>query len=252
MYSSKKRMAGDDEFQANLRSAQMQNEAQENSKTAVGGETRAAVEPQKPGDMMTGEQDLAPGKDTPQKDPQDFLKGSMKKYSRGSDLQEKGEGESDRSFEDGLDPELAKQAQQGGDFGPKDLARYRELYDKKYGSGGSSGGSGGGGTQMYDEVKTENKDKYGDYGSVGYKGQTFAGKAIEAAAKSNPVNFKALDQRIHDRPLYTQAKADIKHSETFGDTWSWDSAPKWNMDRFKSEPMKNRYEDVMDKDDDDD
>ena len=85
-----------------------------------------------------------------------------------------------------------------------------------------------------------------------YQELTIFGKAIADAKGTNPVDFKALDQRIHDRPLYTQAKADIKHSETFGDTWSWDSAPKWNTERFQSEPMENRYADVMDKDDDDD
>ena len=79
-----------------------------------------------------------------------------------------------------------------------------------------------------------------------------ADRAVAKAAAANPVNFKALDQRIHDRPLYMQAQADIKHSQIFGDTWSWDSAPTWNTERFTPGPMQNRYQDVMDKDDDDD
>ena len=247
-------MAGGDEFQANLQSAQMRNEAQENKKTAEGGAKMVMATPASKGNDLSG--------DEPNKDPQDFLKGAMDKYSRGSDLQDKGEGEADRSFADDLDPELAKQAQQGGDFGPKDLARYRELYDKKYGggSGGDNGSGSGGGVaapvveeSIKEDVSRErNWMKYGSYGNIDYKGPTFAGKAIAAAKGTNPVDFKALDQRIHDRPLYTQAKADIKHSETFGDTWSWDSAPKWNTERFQSEPMENRYQDVMDKDDDDD
>ena len=256
-------MAGGDEFQANLRLAQDQNEDKENASTA-GGSYNGSSTPGGTSDATYNSQpntSEARGIEQPKKDPQNFLQGAMEKYSRGNDLQEKGEGEADRKFEEGLDPELAKQAQQGGDFGPKDLARYRELYDKKYGGGGSGGGSEGGTTTpaveesvKEDTSRERNWMKYGSYGNIDYKGPTFAGKAIAAAKGTNPVDFKALDQRIHDRPLYTQAKADIKHSETFGDTWSWDSAPKWNTERFQSEPMENRYADVMkdskDKDDD--
>ena len=78
-----------------------------------------------------------------------------------------------------------------------------------------------------------------------YEGETFGYKAIKAAKSTNPVDYKALDQRIADRPLYTQAKADIKHSEIFGDTWAWDSGPEWNSERFGAKEQKNRYEDVM-------
>ena len=101
MYSSNKRMAGDDEFQANLQNAQMQNEAQENKKTAENRAKMVMATPASKGNDSSG--------DEPNKDPQDFLKGAMDKYSRGSDLQDKGEGEVDRSFADDLDPELAKQ-----------------------------------------------------------------------------------------------------------------------------------------------
>lgn len=247
MHSNKKRMAGDDEFQANLQNAQMENEAVENSKTS-GGEFNADAQPSQG--------------DTPQKDPQEFLKertDEISRSQRNAQIRDEIAADPERTkerisgvdrskfdFSGYSDGDIAK-AMQGDEFGEKDYAR---LTGKS--SGGSEGGSGG---SNYDIELTDGPGTGGSGGSgVGpgmRQGTTFAQQAIDAAAKSNPVNFKALDQRIHDRPLYMQAKADIKHSETFGDTWSWDSAPKWNTERYKSEPMENRYQDVMDKDDDD-
>ena len=234
-------MAGGDEFQANLRFAQDQNEDKENASTA-GGSYNGQSAPD--ANSNTSEARGETGAEPPKKDPQKFLEDKKNEYTRGQDLSDKGEDEADRGIPDGLDPELAKQAMQGGDFGPKDLARYREMYDSKYGGGSSdksTGGSTGGSTG---ESDSSNGGNVG-VGPGGPKKTTFAQQAIDAAAKSNPVDFKALDQRIHDRPLYSQAQADIKHSETFGDTWSWDSAPKWNTDRFEAGEQENRYEDVM-------
>ena len=230
MYSTEeqKRMAGSDEFQANLQNAQMQTEDTQNSGLAKEAQS-GATQPAKSQGAS--------------KDPQEFLEKKKSEYTRGNDINEKGESEDDRGIPEGLDPELAKQAMQGGDFGPKDLARYREMYDSKYSGGsgesGESGGSGGNGG-------SESGNSSGGAPLRYMKdNRTFADKAVDAAAQRNPVDFKALDQRIHDRPLYTQAQADIKHSETFGDTWSWDSAPKWNTERFKAGEQENRYEDVM-------
>jgi hypothetical protein len=235
------RFAGNYDFQENLRRAQMETEAKENESTA---ENVVQNPNPQPYDSESNEEKA-----------QQFLQEKKSQYTRGSDLQEKGEDEADRSFADDLDPELAKQAQQGGDFGPKDLARYRELYDAKFNGDGGSSSSGessgsGQGNEFLNDVKKGNDKMNGDYGSVNNNGPTYAQQAVNAAAKSNPVDFKALDQRTHDRPLYMQAQADIKHSEIFGDTWSWQSPPKWDGSRFKSEPMENRYADVMDKDDD--
>ena len=64
-------------------------------------------------------------------------------------------------------------------------------------------------------------------------GVSHAQRAIDAAQKNEAVNFKDLDQRIADRPLYMESKATISHSELFGDTWSWKNPPKWNSERFK-------------------
>ena len=250
MHSNKKRMAGDDKFQSDLKNAQAQNNP-EDDKAYAGGT---------PGFYDEGFEDKTPEvKDQPRKDPQAFLNERTSDIARrnretreeiANDPERTKERISgiDRSkfdFSGYSDADIAR-AMQGDEFGEKDYARLTG----KSASGGSSGSSEGG-SGIHNAVKNENEMKYGGYGSIGYNGPTFAQKAIDAAAKSNPVDFKALDQRIHDRPLYTQAMADIKHSETFGDTWSWDSAPKWNMDRFKSEPIENRYADVMDKDDDD-
>ena len=135
-----------------------------------------------------------------------------------------------------------------------DMKRYTAAFDKKYGTSGVDsdsdsedagsgnrfdGGEGSGG-------KRGNRYGGGRWREMASRGpQTFADKAIRAAERTNPVDFKALDQRIHDRPLYMQAQADLKHGELFGDTWSWDSAPEWNIERFKAKEQENRYEDVM-------
>jgi hypothetical protein len=238
-------MAGGDEFQANLRFAQDQNEDKENASTA-GGSYNGSSTPGGTSDAVYNSQPKEDSKEflieQPKKDPQKFLEEKKTEYTRGQDLSDKGESEDDRGIPDGLDPELAKQAMQGGDFGPKDLARYREMYDSKY--GGSSGGGSGDGSGGGPDAGIPGGEGFGP-GTTGPQQTTYAQQAIDAAAKSNPVDFKALDQRIHDRPLYSQAQADIKHSETFGDTWSWDSAPNWNTDRFKAGEQENRYKDVM-------
>jgi len=241
-------MAGDDDFQANLQSAQMQSEAVENSKTSdVGG---------------TEEDDKSDNK--PQKDPQEFLNEKVSEVSRSqrnAQIRDEIAADPERTkarvsgidrsaydFEGYSDSDIAK-AMQGDSFGDKDYARLtgKSTGDSEGGSGDGSGSSGGSGGSNSSGGSGDNAGA----APAGPQGTTFAQQAINAAAKNNPVNFKALDQRIHDRPLYMQAKADIKHSETFGDTWSWDSAPDWNIERFKSTPMENRYQDVMDKDDDD-
>ena len=242
MNHNKKRMAGDDEFQANLHNAQMQSEAVENSKTADAGSSQ----PQ--GGSEEKAQEFLKQKTTEISDSQRNAQirneiaadpGRTKERLSGLDR-------SKYDFEGYSDSDIVK-AYQGGDFGDEDYARLtgKPVPGKDESSDNNSGGS-------------TNSNAGGGSGGVtprvgpGSPQQTsFAQQAIDAAKKNNPVDFKALDQRIHDRPLYMQAKADIKHSETFGDTWSWDSAPKWNLDRFKSKPMENRYEDVMDKDDDD-
>lgn len=233
MYSTeeKKRMAGSDQFQANLQNSQSDKEY----------DVRTAPEhlPQSLGGTM-------PQGDAPKKDPQEQQAENLKdKYVRSIEIKERASKDIDREVPDGLDPDLVKEVMKGGDWGNKDMRRYEEAYDKKYGNSSSSTGGGNTFQQPSNQPTQAQASNQGKYGNIDYNGPTFADKAIQAAANSNPVDFKALDQRIHDRPLYSQAQADIKHSEVFGDTWSWDSAPSWNLDRFKPGEQENRYEDVM-------
>lgn len=269
------RMAGGDEFQSNLRLAQQENEDKENAVTAGGSYGDHEAKPN------TVDNRNSPKPEAPEEKAEDL----KNKYVRDITIKDRDSKDIKRAVPEGLDPDLVSEVKQGEDWGNGDQRRYMRAYDKKYGTGGGEDGgvedfptvtddtkgsgqtnnnnininigkgrgkgSGGDGryrpTSAQEQVKRANARKYGDYGSIHYDGPSFADKAVKAAAARNPVDFKALDQRIHDRPLYSQAQADIKHAETFGDTWSWDSAPKWETDRFKAGEQENRYEDVMKK-----
>lgn len=67
-------------------------------------------------------------------------------------------------------------------------------------------------------------------------GSDIASKYIRLGQASQSVDISALDQRIHQRPLYHEAKSKLEGLKTYGDSARWS---KENMSKFqRPEPMK--------------
>ena len=93
----------------------------------------------------------------------------------------------------------------------------------------ANGGGGGGGGSEEDDGGDSGDGGNGGDGGGGTKQAGY--KPVGPSGVRNAVNLEALQTRIHERPLYMQAQADLTHANIFGDTWSWNSSPSWNSGR---------------------
>ena len=114
------------------------------------------------------------------------------------------------------------------DDGTKFNARARAFLQDKGVQLKGNGGGGGGSDEGGDE---DGGSSGGGSGGGGGNSNAAGYKPIGPSGVRNAVNLEALQTRIHERPLYMQAQADLMHANIFGDTWSWNSGPTWNSGR---------------------
>ena len=86
-------------------------------------------------------------------------------------------------------------------------------------------------------VKDPKKDRFGRTNHDPWLNSfNIAMKYIRLGQASQSVDLAALDQRIHQRPLYHEAKSKLEGLKTYGDSARWS---KENLGVFqRPEPMK--------------
>ena len=125
--------------------------------------------------------------------------------------------------------EMTEYYQGLADDGTKFNARAQAFLQKKGVQLKGNGGGGGSDEGGSDEDSGGGGEETG--GGGGNSSKKAGYKPVGPSGIRNAVNLEALQTRIHERPLYGQAKADLMHANIFGDTWSWNGGPSWNPGR---------------------
>ncbi len=203
---------------------------------------------------------------------QDFLETKKNDFLRGVKIKDRANKSIDREVPEGLDPELVKQTMRGGDWGNKDMARYSEAFDKKYGSNTSPG------TEDTDQpvsgqpvseqpvnkgfnkeirkplnnfdsgMKNQQAVGQGIFGNeAGYnfsRRQTagMADQNIKEATESVGGKYRAkgLNDAVNKNIDYFRSRTDMYTLGLFGDIWNMKS-PNWTKTK-DPKPIETTYE----------